>query len=151
MRKILIALALAAMAQGTAAAQDKNAVVATVRQFVDAFNKGDTKAAVAACTDQASIIDEFPPYEWRGTGGCARWANDYDADAKKNGVTGGMVILGSFRHVDVTGDRAYVVGPATYACQQRGKPVKETGSMLTVVLQKGAGGWRIAAWAWTRN
>jgi ketosteroid isomerase-like protein len=151
MRIIFIALALAALAQGTTAAQDKTAVMASVHQFVDAFNKGDTKTAVAACADQTFIIDEFPPYEWRGPGGCAKWANDYDADAKKNGVTDGVVTLGTPRHVDITADRAYVVVPADYTYKQKGKVVKESGSMLTVVQQKGAAGWRIIAWAWAKN
>ena len=151
MRRIFIALALAALAQGTTAAQDKAAVMAPVHQFVDAFNKGDTKAAMAACADQTSIIDEFPPYEWHGPGGCAKWWNDYDADAKKNGVTDGMVTLGSPRHIDVTADRAYVVVPADYTYKQKGKVVKEKGSMLTLVLQRGAAGWRVIGWAWAKN
>jgi hypothetical protein len=29
--------------------------------------------------------------------------------------------------------------------------VKETASILTVVLQKSAGAWRITGWAWTKN
>ena len=151
MRRIFIALALAALAQGTTAAQDKTAVMAHVHQFVDAFNKGDTKTLVAACSEQTSIIDEFPPYEWHGSGGCAKWANDYDADAKKNGITDGVVTLGSLRHVDITADRAYVVGPADYTYKQKGKVVKENGSMFTVALQKSVAGWRIVAWAWAKN
>ena len=41
------------------------------RQFIDGFNKGDVKSALAACADQVSIIDEFAPYEWHGAGACA--------------------------------------------------------------------------------
>ena len=151
MRRILIALALAVLAQGTTVAQDKTAVMAPVHQFVDAFNKGDTKTAVAACADQTSIIDEFPPHEWHGSGACAKWANDFDADAKKKGITDEVVTLGSPRHIDITGDRAYVVVPADYAYKQKGKSVKETGSILTVALQKSAAGWRMTGWSWAKN
>ena len=151
MRRILIALALAVLAQGATVAQDKTAVMAPVHQFVDAFNKGDTKTAVAACADQTSIIDEFPPHEWHGSGACAKWANDFDADAKKKGITDEVVTLGSPRHIDITGDRAYVVVPADYAYKQKGKSVKETGSILTVALQKSAAGWRMTGWSWAKN
>jgi hypothetical protein len=151
MRRILIALALAVLAQGATVAQDKTAVMAPVHQFVGAFNKGDTKTAVAACADQTSIIDEFPPHEWHGSGACAKWANDFDADAKKKGITDEVVTLGSPRHIDITGDRAYVVVPADYAYKQKGKPVKETGSILTVALQKSAAGWRMTGWSWAKN
>ena len=77
--------------------------------------------------------------------------NDYDSDAKKNGITDGAVTLGSPRHVDITADHAYVVVPTNYTYKQKGKAVKETGSMLTVALQKGAAGWRITGWAWSKN
>jgi ketosteroid isomerase-like protein len=151
MRKIWIAIAVVALVAMPATATEKTDVTATVRQFVKAFNQGDTKIAAAACADETSIIDEFPPHEWHGAGACSRWMNAYDADARKNGITDGRVTLGVARHVDVTGDRAYVVVPADYTYKQRGKPVRETGSMLTVVLQKGVSGWRIIAWSWTKH
>jgi hypothetical protein len=151
MRRLFLALAVGVLAAGPAAASDKTDVMASVHQFVDAFNKGDTKTAAAACADQTSIIDEFPPYEWHGAGSCSTWMGDYDADAKKNGITDGIVKLDNPRHVDVTAERAYVVVPASYTFKQKGKVVKEIGSLLTIALQKGAAGWRITGWAWSKN
>lgn len=151
MHRALIAFVLAVLLQGTIAAQEKSAVMAPVHQFVDAFNKGDAKTAAAMCANETSIIDEFPPHEWHGAGACAKWMNDYDADAKKEGVTDGAVALGSPRHVDVTGDRAYVVIPAEYTFKQKGKATKESGSMLTIAMRKGASGWRIVAWTWSEG
>lgn len=149
--KILFALAFTVVTALPAAATDKTDVVATVRKFVETFNKGDMKAMAALCADQSSIIDEFPPYEWHGAGACAKWTEDYDADAKKNGITDGGVTLGSPRHVDVAGDRAYVVVPASYKFKQKGKPVQETGSTLTIALQKSDGAWRMTGWAWAKH
>jgi ketosteroid isomerase-like protein len=151
MRRIFIAMALCSSMQLTAVAQDNSAVIARIHQFVDAFNHGDTKAMVAASADQVSIIDEFPPHSWSGAGAIAKWMSDYDADAKKNGITDGVVTIGSPRHIDVTADRAYVVVPSDYTYKQNGKVVKETGSIFTVVLQKSAAGWRIVAWSWANN
>jgi hypothetical protein len=37
-----------------------------IHQWVDGINKGDMKAATAACADQTSIIADFPPHEWHG-------------------------------------------------------------------------------------
>jgi hypothetical protein len=151
MLKILVALALVFLAAGPAAASEKTDVMVLVHQFVDGFNKGDTKTALAACADQTSIIDEFPPYEWHGAGACSKWMNDYDADAKKNGITDGIVMLGKPRHIDINEDRAYVVVPSNYTFKEKGKTVKETGSMLTLALQKGEIGWRITGWAWAKD
>jgi hypothetical protein len=151
MYSITIALGVAVVLQGTPAASDKTAAMASVHQFVDAFNKGDTKTAAATCAAETSIIDEFPPHEWHGTAACAKWMSDFDADAKKNGITDAMVTLGTAKHVDITADRAYVVVPTDYSYKQHGKTMKEAGSFLTVALQKGSGGWRITGWAWTKN
>jgi len=150
MHKLFMAFVAVALVAGPAIASDKTDVMVPVHQFIDGFNKGDVKSALSACADQASIIDEFAPYEWHGAGACASWANDFGADAKKNGITDGSVTLGTARHIDVTGDRAYVVVPATYAYKMNGKPAKEAGARLTVALQKGAAGWRITAWSWSK-
>jgi hypothetical protein len=62
-----------------------------------------------------------------------------------------MVTLSPAWHVDATADHAYVVIPANYAFKQNGKPVKETGSILTIVLAKADTGWRITAWSWAKH
>jgi hypothetical protein len=138
-------------AAGSAAATEQAAVMRSVHQFVDGFNTGDTKSALAACASPVSIIDEFPPHEWHGPTACADWSNAYDANAKKNGITDGFVTLGSPWHVDVTADRAYVVVPVKYAYKQYGKPVIEPSSVFTVALKKVAAGWRITGWTWARH
>ena len=132
-------------------AQDKTVVVATVHQFVDAFNKGDGKTAAAACVDDMSIIDEFPPHEWHGAGAFTKWLNDYEADAKKNGISDGHVTLAAARHVELTGNQAYVVIPADYTYKQNGKEVKENGSLMTLALRKGSAGWKITGWSWSKH
>ena len=147
---LVVGLALV-FAAGPSAASDQTAVVATVHQFIDGFNKGDEKGALAACASPVSIIDEFPPHAWHGPTACADWAHAYDVNAKENGITDGFVTLGTPWHVDVTGDRAYVVVPVKYAYKQNGKPVEESGSVFTVALQKFKAGWRIDAWTWAKH
>ena len=58
--------------------------------------------------------DGYPPHAWHGAGACLTWMKDYDTDAKKNGITGGVVTLGKPSPADVTGDRAHVVIPSNY-------------------------------------
>ncbi len=126
-------------------------VMKTIRQFVDGFNKGDVKSAVAACSEQTSIIDEFPPHEWHGANACEIWANDYDADAKKNGITDGVVNLGKPKHLDVNGDVAFAVIPSDYIYKKKGKLIKQMGSAFTFALRKEASGWKITGWSWATN
>jgi ketosteroid isomerase-like protein len=148
MRRTILALVVAACAVGPVFASDASDALKVVHQYVDDFNKGDVKSANAACADQAVIVDDFPPHIWDGAGACAKWANDFDAMNKKTQLTDVVVSLGKARHADVTGDRAYVVMPASLSFKQAGKPTQETGSVWTFVLQKTGGAWRITAWAW---
>jgi ketosteroid isomerase-like protein len=147
-----LALALlAATAALPAQALAQADVVKPAHTFVDAFNKGDVDGAVAACADAVAIVDEFSPFVWHGPGACATWMKDYDADATRRGITDGVVTLGTPLHVDVDGDRAYLVIPSTYAFKLKGKAVKETGSLFTFALLKGPGGWSIVGWSWAKN
>jgi SnoaL-like domain len=153
-RIVALAFAVAILfagAAGRAQASPQSDVVAVAHQFIDGFNKGDVKSALAACAPSASIIDEFPPHQWTGAGACATWAGAYDADAKKNGITDGIVTLQTPWHVEVDGESAYAVIPANYTYKQNGKVVTETGSVLTVAFQKLPAGWRITGWAWARH
>jgi ketosteroid isomerase-like protein len=147
MRRIILALAVA-LAAGPAAASDKTDVMATLNQFIDGFNKGDVKAALATCASPVSIVDEFPPFAWQGPTACADWATDFEANAKKDGITDAVVTLAKPKHVVVAADRAYVVVKADYKYKLRGKKVSQKGATMTVALQKSPAGWRITGWAW---
>ena len=151
MSHVLLALALTALGQGTPTTSDRTAVLAPVHQFLDALNKGDLPTAVAACAAETEIVDEIPPYEWHGAGGCGKWADSFAADAKKNGITEPVVRIGIPRHVDVIEDHAYSVIPATYTFKKNGKPMTEAGATFIVALQKEASGWKITAWTWSKH
>ena len=51
-------------------------VMVPINQFVNLFNKGDMKGAVATCASPAAVFDEFPPHAWQGRTACADWAKD---------------------------------------------------------------------------
>jgi ketosteroid isomerase-like protein len=147
MHKLFFALAVAVLAAGPAAATDKADVMALVHHWVDAFNNGDMKSMAAACADQTSIIDDFPPHVWNGTGACDKWSSDFQAFVKSGGDTDPAVTIGKPWHIIVTADYAYVVAPTTFSFKHKGKPVTD-GGVLTVTLQKGAADWRMTGWAW---
>ena len=55
------------------------------------------------------------------------------------------------RHVDVTGDYAYAVVPATMTFDLRGQQVTQSDSVYTVALRKVGAGWFLTAWAWAKG
>jgi hypothetical protein len=105
---------------------------------------------VALCTAQTIIIDDFVPHSWQGATACADWVSALGAYALSKGITNENVTLDKPWHVTVTGDRAYAVYATHYTYKVKGKPVTERG-VWTFALQKLAGGWRIAGWAWAQH
>lgn len=146
MRGLFFGIALVLTSTSHALA-DANDPMASVRQYVDHFNKGDAKAMAATCAVPASILDGLPPHSWQGPTACEDWYRDVIAAGEREGATGYFVTLGTPWHVDVTGERAYVVVPATMTFQLHGKPTTQSGSVFTVALRKLTDGWRIAGWA----
>jgi ketosteroid isomerase-like protein len=125
-------------------------LMAPIQKFIDSFNKGDAAAAAAthAAGADLTIIDEVPPYLWRGSKAFSAWNADLESDAKKNGITEPMVTLSASTRTETNGDQAYVVVPAVYTFKQGGKAMREAAQM-TFVLRKGASGWLIHGWTWT--
>jgi hypothetical protein len=125
-------------------------VTAVVHRFLDNLDKNTLETALAMCDSPVSIIDEFPPHEWHGPTACADWWKALNAYDEKNGITDGATPLGTPWNVDVTGDRAYFVAPMTYTYKQHGKIVKESGA-FAVALKRTQAGWRITAWAYSKQ
>lgn len=132
-------------------AADKDDIVATVHQFADNLDAKTIDKALAACDSPASIIDEFPPHVWTGATACADWAKAFAEYNEKNSITDAVAKIGAPWSVDVDGDRAYVVAPATYSYKQHGKVGKELHAVFTAAFRKTDAGWRIAAWTWSKH
>ena len=144
MKRVVTGLVVSLLAAGSALASDKSDILAVLKQW----NDTDEAKAVATCADDAAVIDDIPPFEWHGPSACSRWQKDYDAYAKKEGITDAAGTIGDPRQLIISGDHAYVVVPTTFAFTQKGKPVKFIAT-TTFALHKTATGWQITAWTWT--
>jgi hypothetical protein len=142
MNRVVSAFAVSLLAAGSALASDKGDIMAVLKQWIS----GEA-GTVAACADDAAVIDNIPPFEWHGRGACSRWRKDNDAYNQREGTTDATGTIGSPQQLIISGDHAYVVLPTTFAFTQKGKRVTEIATS-TLVLQKSAAGWRITAWTW---
>ena len=125
--------------------------MAAVWAYVDAFNKGDETAMAAVCADPMQILDGMSPHVWQGPTASEDWWSDVLTEGEHLGASGYKITLGEPRHVDVTGDYAYVVVPTTMTSNLQGKEVAQTGSVWTVALGKVGTHWRLTAWAWAKG
>ena len=155
MRTLVIGLAMsAALAgaglSGAAMAATPNAeLAAPIHQFFDSFAKGDMAAVAAAYAPGAiTIVDELPPYSWRGPDALKNWLGDLGKDVANRGLTEVSATVGEVSRAEVDGDNAYVIVPAVYAYKQHGAPMHEP-SQITFTLVRIAGAWKISGWTWT--
>ena len=145
-KSLLLALTLMAAAPAQAGpAEDATAAVANI---LDRFNAGDINAFFQAHRDGASIVDEFAPFVWTGSGSAQRWAGDYARDAAARGISGGRVDHGPPIRAESDGDNAYVVLPTVYRFVQHGTHMAGRGSMTFVMHHVGAR-WMIASWTYS--
>jgi hypothetical protein len=79
------------------------------------------------------------------------WYRDARNEAEHAGAWGLHIGLGEPRHVDVSGDYAYVVVPVTFAYNLPDKQVMQTDAFFTVALRKVGTEWRLTAWAWAKG
>ena len=125
--------------------------VAVVRQYIDAFNKGDGEAMASTFAVPGSILDGMAPHVWQGPTASQDWYRAVLTEAKQHGASNYSVILGEPLHNNTTENSAYVVVPATMTFKVRGQRVTQSGALFTVALRKFAEAWRIAAWTWTKG
>ena len=123
----------------------------TVRQYMEAFNRGDAKAMAESFATPGFILDGMVPHTWYGATAAEDWYRDVLKEGKEHGASEYAVSVGDPRHVDVTGDTAYVVAPATMTFMLKGQRITQTGATFTAALRLVGGQWRIAAWAWAKG
>ena len=124
--------------------------MAAVRQFIDSFNDGDADAQQALCTDETTIIDDFPPHLWAGPRATARWYRDMAAWATGYGISNWSVTLEEPRHEIASEGNGYVVVPFVCRWVDDGAQDQRSGD-LALALRDAPEGWRISAftWAWS--
>jgi hypothetical protein len=144
-----IAACLVLGAAAVAAPPDAE-VMAPIQKFIDGFNAGDAEGAAAthAHTADLTILDEVPPFMWRGEQAFGAWAAALESDSQERGATEQVVRLGAPTRIESSGERAYVVVPAVYTFKEGGKPMREDAQM-TFALERGGSGWLIHGWTWT--
>jgi hypothetical protein len=138
-----------AFAPAAAQAPDPQ-LIAPIQKFIDSFNKGDTVAAMTthAAGADLTIIDEVPPFIWRGAKAFQAWSTAFESASKQAAITDQMVTLSAAIRTESSADSAYVVVPAVYTFKEKGVAMREAGQM-TFALKKGTTGWLIHGWTWT--
>lgn len=149
MRITRTAVLASALFFGQPASAEETTVEAPINRMVAAFNKGDIGAARATHVASPAIIDEVgAPFVWSGPNAFDAWIGALSKAEAAAGKSDGSVAIGPPTRESVSGDHAYVIVPSTYTFKQRGKTMREVGTM-TFALIRNAQEWLIAGWTWT--
>jgi hypothetical protein len=87
---LLVSSTLAQTSQNSSPSQAtaKDDPMVAVRQYIDAFNKGDMDAMAATCAPTSSILDGMAPHVWQGPTACRDWYRDVLAEGEQHGASG---------------------------------------------------------------
>lgn len=149
MRSLLLSAAATLLFATSAAHAADAAVEAPIRAMIAGFNNGDIALAKSAHVAAPVILDEpTAPYVWSGPTAFDDWVAALGKSEAAQGKTGGKVGLASVTRESVMDGHAYVLAPTTYTFQQRGRTMRETGTMTFALVKQGAN-WKIQAWTWS--
>ena len=147
-RMILAGALLLALAPAARAADTGAGVETTISQFSAALHAGDSKAARSFLTARTVILDDVAPYYWGGANAFESWQTDLAKASTARGMSEEDAQLGTPTRVEVSGDHAYAILPATHTFKMKGRAMREI-AQLTFILVKDAGSWKITSWTWT--
>ena len=128
----------------------KTEAMAVIRQYIEAFNKGDSQAMASCFAVPGSILDGMAPHVWSGPDAARDWYRDVLIEGEHHGATDYSLTLGDVQRIDISGDSAYLVISAVLTFAILGQTM-ETPGLFTVVLHKIGGAWLIRAWAWAKG
>jgi ketosteroid isomerase-like protein len=146
-RNLQVAIGMLMASGGPVVASDNTDVMEAVHRWTDAFSSGSFNSDIAPCTEDAVVIDDFPPHVWQAPGACTAWFKAFEVWASKATVTNAAITLGTIRHLDFDAGLAYLVAPVTLSYVKAGKPVNFFGT-ITMTLRNGTPGWRVSGVAW---
>ena len=134
-----------------ASADEIRALLAPVNAWVSAFNNWDATYPSTAFTDDAVIIDQFPPFVWHGKGSARTWwtnlMGETPAEHERDRSMQQHVEFAAPQFVQINAGSAYFVqlGTLTWVAKDGPHEMKATWVATETKTQDG---WRISSQAW---
>lgn len=138
--------AVTAVPEKSAVDVERSQLIGVIQDWVAAVNREEGAAVTRLWVPDSTVIDSFPPYVWQGPKAIAAWWSDYESLTKAQGLAD-IVFRFEPRHVDVVGDRAYVVGDGRVDYRIATGQLRDRATWM-FCLARIDGAWRFTAWAW---
>jgi ketosteroid isomerase-like protein len=115
---------------------------------MQAANSNNAAGFAGLYTNDAVVVDENPPFVWRGAGAGTAWWNAVAAVARRMSLTHLKAINIRISEFKESASDAYLVQPMTVSGIANGKPFSEAGT-TTYTFHNAGGTWLISSQVWT--
>jgi len=123
-----------------------------VNLWADAFNRWDFAYPEGAFTEDAVVVDQFPPFLWKGRGAPRKWWADLMGATQKihesRSYAKQKVVFEKPSFVQVKDDKAYFVMPATLTWTDKKGGAHTMKAQWVATEQRTKDGWRISSHSW---
>jgi ketosteroid isomerase-like protein len=143
-----VALALAPGALAAAPNVPPAPILRLANAAMHAANTNNASAFAGLYTDDAVVVDENPPFVWRGAGAGTAWWHAVAAVARRMNLTHLKAINIRISEFKESPTDAYMVQPMTVSGIANGKPFAEAGT-TTYTFHNTGGTWLISSQVWT--
>jgi ketosteroid isomerase-like protein len=150
MKRLVSLIPLALLLAGATPAQPPSTIAALTQTVIDAANANNPAKLAAIYTDDAVVVDENPPFAWRGaTAGTRWWAGVQRALVKEHLELHVTASPPSDFMTDREGDDAYVTQRLIISVTAGGKTADEHGTQTYTFHKGDDGDWKISRQIWT--
>jgi ketosteroid isomerase-like protein len=144
----ILAVALAPIHVAAAPQPPPQSILKLANAVIDAANTDNASAFAGLYTNEAVVVDENPPFLWRGAGAGTAWWHVVEAVAQKMKLTHLKAIKVRISEFKQSATDAYLIQPMTVSGIAGGKAFAEPGTM-TYTFHNAAGKWLISSQVWT--
>jgi len=144
---VLLALALAP-AVAAAAPAPPAPILKLATAVISAANADDASAFAGLFTGDAVVVDENPPFVWRGAGAGVAWWHVVREVTQKAKLTHVRAIDVRTTEFKQSPTDAYMIQTMTVSGSAGTKPFAEPGTM-TYTFHQAGGTWLISSMVWT--
>lgn len=121
-------------------------ILTLASSVVKASNTDDEALLARLYTGDATVVDEIPPFVWRGAGAGVAWWRAVEAFTKTKHVRLKLVDV-RISEFQRSSTAAYLIQPLTILELGNGQPSSESGTM-TYTFHNDGGRWLISSQVW---
>jgi ketosteroid isomerase-like protein len=149
--RTIAAFAVLALAPGAVAAipnAPPQPILRLANAAMHAANTNNASGFAGLYTNDAVVVDENPPFVWRGAGAGTAWWHAVAAVARRMNLAYLKAINIRISEFKESATDAYLVQPMTVSGIANGKPFVEAGT-TTYTFHNSGGTWLISTQVWT--